>query len=284
MIQALKFRGRIFDSNELKVIEQVTKESYAEGRSAISRQICENINWRQPNGWLKDRACRDVLLHLDHEGIIKLPPPKIERTRISSKEVGNIIEGQRFSNMPLIEYYFRPQIKMVKGTADEKIWNELVKVFHYQSYSVIVGNNIKYMAFYDDIPVACIGWGSAAWSVEVRDKWLQDNLGWTRKDVISNLPKIINNVRFLILPWVKVRNLASTILSMMEKVVKNDWYSYYNIQPILLETFVEQARFYGTCYKAANWTYVGVTKGNAKKGNSWTTHNNIKEVFLRPLV
>lgn len=283
MNQTLTIRGRNFDNKDLLVIKMVVGQFYSAGRSEISRQICTKLNWRQPNGWLKDRACRDVLLKLDEDGIIKLPPPKIER-RLKQKPRREETTQKWISKMPAITDYFKPEIRMVKGTQDEQTWNELVRIFHYQSYSVIVGNNIKYLAYFGDVPVACLGWGSAAWAVEARDKWLQDNLGWQRDEIIENLPKIINNVRFLILPWVRVKNLASTILSMMEGIVKNDWKDYYNVEPILLETFVERARFHGTCYKAANWIYVGATKGNGKKGNYWITHNNIKDMFLRPLI
>ena len=282
MVETIRLRGRYFDQAALTVIKQITTQHYEEGRSAISRKICTEMDWRQPNGWLKDRACRDVLLHLNSEGIITLPPPKSQNTRVCVKTNEND-KLRWLLEMPLIENYFKPEIKMVKGTRDEIVWNKLVRMFHYQGYSVIVGNSIKYIAYFNKVPVACIGWGSAAWSVDVRDKWLNEKFGWNRQDVLANLPLIINNVRYLILPWVKVKNLASTILAMMEKLVKKDWNEYYNIEPILLETFVEKSKFRGTCYKAANWINIGSTKGNAKKGNSWIKHNNIKDVFIRPI-
>jgi hypothetical protein len=282
MNEDLTIRGRSFNNRDLLVIRTLVKRFYQEGRSEISKQICIKLNWRQPNGWLKDRACRDVLLRLSGEGIIKLPPSKT-RHRIKQRIQTEDSAKKWLSDMPVITEYFKPKFRMVKGTQDEKIWNELVRIFHYQSYSVIVGHNIKYLAYSGDVPVACLGWGSAAWAVEVRDRWLEDKFGWQRDEIIENLPRIINNVRFLILPWVHVTNLASTILAMMEGIVKNDWKDYYDIEPILFETFVEKSRFNGTCYKAANWIYIGATKGNGKKGNSWITHNNIKDMFIRPL-
>jgi len=282
MAQQMLIRGREFTGRDIRIIKDTVEKFYDEGRSQISRRICLKLSWKQPNGWLKERACRDVLLRLHDEKIIKLPRRKTKKhTKKLYDSVGTSQEW--LARMPVVSEYFRPEIRMVKGTASEKVWNELVRTFHYQSYSVIVGSNIKYLLYHNDIPVACLGWGSAAWAVEARDKWLKDNFGWNRDQIRENLPRIVNNVRFLILPWVRVKNLASTVLAMMEDVVKRDWNDYYSVEPILFETFVERARFKGTCYKAANWIHIGATKGNGKKGNSWITHNNIKDMFIRPI-
>ncbi len=150
---------------------------------------------------------------------------------------------------------------------------------HYLGYRQIVGNHLKYIAFIDGRPVACLGWGSAAWKVKSRD----DFIGWDPAIRKDNLHFIANNTRFLILPWISVKCLASKILALNARRISHDWLNLYNYPLFLLETFVEKNRFKGTCYKAANWICTGQTKGTAKKGHIHLNHGNIKDVYLYPL-
>jgi len=142
-----------------------------------------------------------------------------------------------------------------------------------------VGAYLKYLAYLDGRPVACLGWGSAAWRVSCRDAFI----GWDRARRQRNLSQLVNNVRFLILPWVQVEHLASKVLAANIRRLAADWQAYYNQAIVLLETFVDQARFPGTCYRAANWQYVGTTRGIAKSGNRHYRHDQCKAVFLYPL-
>jgi hypothetical protein len=274
-------RGRRFTRQEIKLIQQIVKEDFDKGRSAISREVCEALDWRQHNGWLKDRACRDVLRAMDAKGLVELPPPLVP----SGSPGGNDRERKRrwnfeeFERLTFTEYR-RPTLRMVRHTEHETLWNELVDRYHYLGYSVIVGKHLKHMAYFDDVPIACLGWGSPAWWVNARDEWI----GWDQRRRRCNLHKIVNNVRFLILPWTNVKNLASTLLAMSEQAISMDWKDYYGIQPVLLETFVDEQLFDGTCYRAANWIFVGRTKGCSKTGNSWHDHQRRKLVFVRPLI
>ncbi len=129
------------------------------------------------------------------------------------------------------------------------------------------------------MPVACLGWGSAAWSLTQREAWI----GWDKKTKDKNLGGIVNNIRFLILPWIKVKYLASHLLGLSAKRISRDWFEKYGESVYLLETFVETDRFKGTCYKAANWTYLGQTKGSSKRGSSHHYHGNIKDIYAYPL-
>lgn len=280
-MQAVTLRGRYFSEVELVIINRLVDEYSSKGRTRISQEVCKTLDWKQPNGWLKERACREVLRKLEERGYLQLPASRKANVNTAKRTPDNTLAA--FKNMPLITEYGQPRIELVKGTKLEKLWNALVKEHHYQSYSVIVGNNLKYLVYLNDVPVACLGWGSAAWAVSARDNWLTRELGWSREDIQANLPRIINNVRFLMLPWVNVHNFASTLLSQMEKVVIRDWQEYYNISPLLLETFVEKNRFKGTCYKAANWTYVGDTSGSSKRGQYRDHHDNIKYMYIRPI-
>ena len=170
-------------------------------------------------------------------------------------------------------------IKLARHTELEPLYNSLVHHYHYLGYQQIVGAHLKYMAFINERPVACLGWGSAAWRVKSRDVFI----GWDKQTKDEHLHFVANNTRFLILPWISVKCLASKVLGMNARRICEDWLTIYNHPLYMLETFVEKHRFKGTCYKAANWVSVGQTAGTSKRGNSHFDHGCIKDVFLYPL-
>ena len=275
----ITIRKRIITETDLELIQVTVKEHWDKGRTQISQILCKKWNWIQPNSSLKDMACREVLLTLNRKGLLNLPP------RFNSAN-----NDKRNRSIPLIEIEQTPvkgklsdlppvKLNLVRNTSLEPLYNSLVQQHHYLGYRQIVGNYLKYIAFIDDRAVACLGWGSAAWSVKSRDSFI----GWDKSTKEKTLYFIANNTRFLILPWVSVKCLASKILALNAKRISNDWIKVYNHPLYLLETFVERNRFAGTCYKAANWICVGQTKGTAKKGNHHLFHGNIKDVYLYPL-
>lgn len=277
--QTYQIRGRLIDQNDLNTIRGVVATHWDNGRSAIARILCEQWNWYQANGRLKDRACRVMLLALEKKGEITLPPrlketyrhPKKANRReyiIDSSEMVGTISG--FGSLT---------IKMVRRTPDEGLWDFLVDRHHYLGTPWIVGSYLKYLAYLDDRLVACLGWGSAAWKVAERDRMI----GWDSQTREANLHKVVNNVRFLILPWVNIRHLASKVLALNTRTLQNDWLAFYNQPVSLLETFVDTTRFQGTCYKAANWSWVGNTKGRGKYDRENKHAEPIKAVFLYPL-
>jgi len=275
----ITIRKRIIDNKELDLIQATANQHWDKGRTHISRVLCQKWNWTQPNGRLKDMACREVLLTLFRKELITLPPAKSVR-----------INQNRNRNVPLVEIDKNPicknisdlknvEIKMVRHTDLEPLYNSLIQEHHYLGYCQIVGNHLKYIAFISERPVACLGWGSAAWSVKSRDSFI----GWDKKTKEQRLHFVANNTRFLVLPWVSVKFLASKILSLNARQISDGWLKIYNQPLYLLETFVEKNRFKGTCYKAANWTRTGHTKGIAKRGHDHLFHGNIKDVYLYPL-
>lgn len=224
-------------------------------------------------------ACRELLLTLNRKNLVTLPP-----------RLANANNDKRNRTIPVVKIDQTPLIgklsdlpsvtlKLVRNTNLEPLYNSLVQEHHYLGYRQIVGNHLKYMAFINDRPVACLGWGSAAWSVKSRDAFI----GWDKSTKENHLHFVANNTRFLILDWVFVKCLASKILALNTKRISDDWIKLYNHPLYLLETFVDQSRFKGTCYKAANWSRVGQTKGTAKKGHDHIFHGNIKDVYLYPL-
>jgi len=269
-------RGREINENDINFIRKVIGEHFHKGRKHISRQLCHYWRWYQPSGHTKDRACRDILLFLEKQNIIELPP------RRNSGNNKRKIEKIILKEAPLtgtVKHHPSLNLKLLTDSREHKLWKGIVDQYHYQGYRVIVGKSLDYIAFIDDKPVACLGWGSAAWSLIQREKWI----GWDKKTKDKNLGRIVNNIRFLILPWVKVKYLASHLLSLSVKRIHRDWLERYGEPIYLLETFVEKERFSGTCYKAANWIYLGSTKGSAKRGASHYHHGNIKDIYVYPL-
>lgn len=265
----------MFSRKELRLIERLVRKHYSEGRTAISIAICEKLNWRQPNGWLKDRACRDVLRTLERQKLVKLPKSKSKhkaKQKLISPEVC-IPTLQELR--PITKYPQEIQLELAKGNNAETKWNKLVNQYHYLGHKVVVGRCLKYLVYADNELVGAICFSSASWSLSSRALFL---------DGIVDLNKVhdcvINNSRFLILPNIQIPNLASTVLSIATKRVVEDWREYYSLEPLIVETFVEPSRFYGTCYKAANWLEIGTTKGYAKKGNTYNYKQEPKQIFV----
>ena len=282
-VQTIKLRGRSLADADIDVIRSIVEKHWSDGRSQISRLVCESLGWYQNNGRLKDRSCRDILRSLEQLGLLTLPPSKSKPIHPMTQVKHFLPENHPFSSSSMasvvINHITSLSIVMVRWTKDAELWNSLVASYHYLGYTLIVGRHLKYIVYDKNTPVACLGWGDAAWHLKDRDTWI----GWSGEARSRNIKFVINNVRFLILPWVRVPNFASFILSRGVKAATEDWERFYSIRPILLETFVEKERFKGTCYRAANWIHVGLTKGYARRGYSYHNHQVPKNIFVYPL-
>lgn len=275
----ITIRRRTISEADIPMIQEVVNEHWAKGRKSISKLLCHQWGWFQANSAPKDMACREVLLTLERRGHLILPPRKNnswnERRNKSTQVLpvdDHPIYG-KLADLPPIN------ISLVRHTALEPLYNSLVHQYHYLGYRQIVGQHLKYMAFMEERPVACLGWGSAAWSVKSRETFI----GWNKPTKGKNLSFVVNNTRFLILPWISIKCLASKLLAMNARRIAQDWTNVYQQQVYLLETFVEKEMFLGTCYKAANWICVGQTKGASKRGHDHLVHGKVKNVFLYPL-
>lgn len=276
------FRGREFIDSEIEIIKQVIKNNQEKSRRHISKRICEVINWRQLNGKLKDAACREVLRRMNEAGIIDLPRLRLNPSKKSRspkdrwkgifKERKEPIE-ESLSNLGEI------RLQIAGSSPGKRFWDYLIDKYHYLGYGKPIGKQIKYFVYSKENLLCCIGFADAVLKLNLRDKWI----GWSIKTREKNLYLIINNVRFLILPWVRVKNLASKILSIAMREVQRDWESFYSYKPVLLETFVDIGRFSGTSYKAANWIYLGRTQGKGRSGMNYYVHNRPKDVYVYPL-
>lgn len=269
----LVLRGRTFNASNLNIIRDCVREFFPFGRTRISEEVCKRLSWKQPNGWLKDRACRDVLVRLARLKIIALPRRK---KKPNKDQIG--VRRKRRS-----KFVFQPiavtneiSLEFAKGNKQEGFWNRLVNKHHYLGHKVVVGRCIKYLINHLGSPVGAICFSSAAWEIKPRDTILKE-IGFSRKRIRNH---VINNSRFLIVPSATVPNLASQALSLAAKQVAHDWAEFYLVTPQIVETFVQPSRFHGTCYKAANWLEVGRTKGYAKHGRNHVNSQESKRIFL----
>ena len=275
-----RYRGRSITESDLAVVKQIIA-AYPDGsRRFISKEVCKAWEWRQANGTLKDMVCRSLLLLLQSKGLITLPPPKCKLPNpLANRKKPVKIEVDQTPIECTINDLSPIHLKQVRRTRSEKLFNSLISEHHYLGYTQPVGEHLKYMAFTDDRPLACLAWSSAPWYIGARDRFI----GWSPEIRQQNLHLIINNTRFLVLPWVRVSHLASHLLALSRRRVSLDWQSVYNHSVLLLETFVDTERFQGTCYKADNWIYCGKTTGRGKLSTSTKPTLSKKAVYVYPL-
>lgn len=272
------YRAKELNQQDIESIRATISRHNNRGRSYISRVLCQDWNWVQPNGKLKEYAARDLLLRLEEKGFIDLPPRLRPKNNLKQK---SFAQTPFFKKTPLdgsISGYSDLQIRPVETGADY-LWGYLLHHYHYLGLPKLVGEHLKYLVYLDSQVVACMAWASAAFKIKSRDKYI----GWSIKARRRHLHLIANNARFLVLPWIRVKHLASKVLASNLKRLSDDWQKTYHHPIHLAETFVDVSRFQGTCYKAANWRFVGLTQGSAKKGNAYKFHGQAKAVYLYPL-
>jgi transposase len=274
-----KYCGRYFSSTEMECIKAIIDEDSSRSRIKIAEEACLKLQWCKPDGGLKSSSMMSVLLKMEQDGYITLPPCKkgshirfhpIRHTELTDAKEDIIIQAG--SLMPL-------NIQIVNRKEEHSLWNEYIDRYHYLGYTPLPGASLKYLVYAQKQVVALLGFGASAWRVQARDTFI----GWTDEKRIKNLHLIVNNARFLILPWIFSKNLASKILSIILKRIADDWEEKYNIRPVLVETFVEKQRYQGTCYKAANWRWIGATKGRGKKDRFNQISLPVKNIFIYPL-
>jgi hypothetical protein len=238
-----------------------------------------NLELASTNGALKDMACRELLRRLEQKNLITLPLKKIDIDRRYRKRSLQGLPHETDLLTGRLKEFLPIDLRMVRGSSQEVLHNSLIQQYHYLGYRQIVGPCLKYMAYIQNRPIACLSWGAAAWKVACRDQFI----GWSPSSRSKNLSLILNNTRFLILPWVRIPHLASHLLSQSIKRLASDWYRWYHYAPVLLETFVDTERFLGTSYRAANWLWVGRTQGRGKNDRDHRKGLPVKEVFVYPM-
>ena len=281
MQEQIVYRGRTISSEQIQFISDLIAKHPQASRYRLSKLLCESWDWRYANGALCDALCRGLMLFLHRGGHIRLPPAKNTARKHPGKRrkpATDILLDQS----PISEALqtLRPlQIRQVRRSRWEELFNGLVEREHYLGYGHIVGEHLKYMVFWQDRPVACVAWSSVPWHIGPRDRFI----GWKPEVRRVNLHLLAYNTRFLILPWVRVKHLASHILGQMARRISADWEEHYAHPVYYLETFVDRKRFAGTCYRAANWLYLGKTTGRGIKDKKHKVTLSMKDVLGYPL-
>lgn len=280
MNEVLRHRGRSVSAEEVEEIRQLIADNSGASRRELSKRLCEQWNWRQPNGALRDMVCRGLMLALDRAGQIELPkvryqPPNpfLERRQRDVIEVDESpIECSLRELGPL-------QLRQVRRTLDDRVFDRLIETHHYLGYTQPVGEHLKFLVYAGERPVACFAWSSAPRHIGPRDEFI----GWKQVHRSHNLRLIAYNSRFLILPWVRVPHLASHLLGRMTRELSGQWQKLYDHPIHYVETFVDPERFRGTCYLAANWLSLGVTTGRGKADFTKVANRSKKYVLGLPL-
>ncbi|HMB59000.1 MAG TPA: Druantia anti-phage system protein DruA [Xanthomonadales bacterium] len=278
----MPLQGRNVSPEDVAHIQQLLGDQPDWNRTRLSRELCERWDWRTPTGQMKDMACRSLLLKLEQRGLIKLPP----RQRSAH------VNAHRNGNLPQVTYVRDPvsgslrdllplQINPVASGADRDLLRCLLGHHHYLGVKNTVGQNLAYLIRdQQQIPLGCLLFGSAAWQAADRDRFI----GWPPPIRKQNLHLLTNNTRFLILPWVRVPNLASHVLSRVTQRLSQDWQDKYGHPIYAVETFVDQSRFRGTCYRAANWLVAGQTTGRTRNDRQHQLATPRKTILLYPLI
>ncbi len=274
----LKYSGRQFGEEQLRKVRALIAASPDSSRTAISRQVCHLLDWRKADGGWKEVSCRVALLRMHEDGWLTLPPPRRKSNngrrippRTLAAEPQPLLETSLSQLGPL-----RLEIVTAERSA---LWNEYIDRYHYLGYTPLVGAQLRYFAYGGQRLLALFGYGASAWRLAPRDRWI----GWDDACRRAGLRHVVGQARFLILPWISCRNLASKLLSLSARQLTSDWEQRYGIRPWLLESFVDASRFQGTCYRAANWIDVGQTQGRGKKDRHRRVSLPRKQIYLHPL-
>jgi hypothetical protein len=277
----LKFRGRDVTSDDIDVVKALLRNHPGISRRALSFEVCAAWGWRQQNGVLCDGVCRALMLKLDRAGYISLPPSrwKNEQLRPRRKRPAPVELPQQ----PLVGSLreIGPlEIRQVRRTKEEPLVCSLIEHHHYLRYSRPVGEHLEYLIQARGRPIACFIWSSAPRHLGPRDRFI----GWSAAARKANIRFVAYQSRFLILPWVRVEHLASHLLGSISRRLSEDWERIYAHPIYFTETFVDPSRYRGTCYRAANWTYLGMTTGRGKDDQTNRPNRSLKQVFGYPLV
>lgn len=281
MDQDLILRRRVIREADLLLIRQLIELEGAHGRSHLSNRLCELWDWRQANGRFRQIACRDLLRRLDERGLIELPP-RLRAARGAGYR--NRTRAPDFLNCAplqgrLREFRDELNIQLVADSEQLALYRGLVGTYHYLGYQQATGAQLKYLTFFQDRPIACLSFGPAAWKIGPRDQFI----GWSTDSRRQNLLWVINNDRFLLLPWVQIKSLASFVLAKVVRRLRRDWQRIYGHDLALAETFVERERFAGSAYAAANWICVGQTLGRGRNDRTHDQAAPLKSIWLYPL-
>jgi len=273
-------QGRAVSAEDVEAIRALIAAHPDWHRTRLSQELCRRWGWVAANGQLKDMAARSLLRKLDAAGLIGLPAPVCSANNAFRHRADTAlcidespIETALAALLPL-------QMVPVHDASEQRVFRALLQRYHYLGYRGPVGENLQYLICdCQGRVLSCVLFGAPAWTMACRDRFI----GWERAERERHLGLVVNNMRFLIVPWVRVHHLASHILGRLARRIRADWQAKYGHPVVLLETYVERRRFAGTCYRAANWVCVGHTTGRSRNDRSKRLRVPVKSVWLYPL-
>ena len=281
MDEQLIIRRRPISAEDLTLIRSLIEQEGARGRTYISKCLCEIWDWRQSNGRFREIACRDLLRRLQTKGLIELPAMLGPARRPGYRN--KVRDLDLLDRIPLTQALSRLreqiEITLIREPKELQLFRDFIANCHYLGYQQPTGEQLKYLAYYQKQPIACLSFGPSAYKIAARDQFI----GWSPAVRQERLAWVVNNDRFLILPWVKIANLASFLLSRCVRRLRTDWQRIYHHDLALVETFVQLDRFKGSCYAAANWICVGQSRGRGRNDRFRQKALALKSIWLYPL-
>jgi len=282
-VKKQRFCGREFSVREVSLIQEVVQTCTGISRKELANTVCELLDWRRPAGGLKERDCRDLLERLENQGVLTLPGKRPTGSTAPRKYKAAAGNAPSYSALcGSVEAFAPLTVQRVQDRAQRQLFKELIGRHHYLGYAMPYGARLQYLVYVSRPRrevVGCVQFSSPAWRMKARDQWISWDDG-TRQ---LHLQHIVNNSRLLVLA--RIHNLASMMLSLVLKRLGRDWQRQYGVQPFLVETLVDQQRFHGGCYRAANWIEVGQTSGRGRMDRTHQRHGaQIKTVWVYPLV
>lgn len=276
----MRFCGKTWSNEAIERIRELIATHPTALRSELARRVCEIFDWRMHDGRLKEMSCKVAMLKMHRQGLIVLPPAQQSYGRPFAKVT--TLASEASDPRPLLEIDLADlnalRLELVKRGPPLALWNEFIFRYHYLGYKPMAGAQLRYFILDGDQVLGAMGFGAAAWKVAPRDLYI----GWPAVLREQRLHLVVNQTRFLILPWVRCQNLATKTLAMIARRLPDDWAHRYGYRPVLMETFVDHSRR-GTCYKAGNWNMVGETQGRSKYDRFHAKAGSVKSVWLMPL-
>jgi hypothetical protein len=281
----VSFSGRDFSPADLELIRETVRDFSNLSLTELSKTICELLEWKRPTGKLKYEECRVFLEHLRDQGVLALPTLRDTRApgprlvvSTSESDAQAPVTGSAGDFHPLTLHLVQASNRDLNS-----LFKQYIDRYHYLRYRIPFGAHLRYLVQSQQLPgryLACLQFSSPAWTMAPRDAWI----GWSADERKRNLQYIVSNGRFLVLPWVNVKGLASKILSLAARRLPQDWHALYGYRPLLLETLVDRSLYSGTCYKAGNWIHLGSTQGRGRMDREHAAHGQaIKDIFVYPL-
>jgi len=280
-MEVLRYRGRVVTTEDVDEINQLIFENPSKSRRALSALLCEKWNWRQANGALRDMVCRSLMLELHRAGHIQLPPVRhVPQNPLANRHKPEAVDIDQSPLCCSLKELQPLRFNQVRRSTEEPLFNSLIQFHHYLGYVQPVGEHLKFIIYSGPRPIACFAWSSAPRHLGPRDRFI----GWSKPARKANIRYLAYNTRFLVLPFVRVPHLASHLLGRMARLISQQWQQVYNHPIYFLESFVDPQRFAGTCYRAANWHFLGLTQGLGKDSTSLIPNRSFKEVLGYPLI